>query len=289
MGTARVSTNRFTPGVSPCVETSSRLSSQYLCSELSSSRHRRRLSALPGKITSVTARPGPLVGQVTLSWKTTGSHTTGFRLETALTSFSKTDKSMLRSGRYSRLTSIAKNKRSITLSATKVTQLGAGVASGNHLYYRFYALDTVNGKTTVRAYPYLQAVLPKAAGPKAKGTKLRVASFNVPDGTSHHRHAVMAAPGTRRGAEIKAHNPGVVALQELGPGRADGKSGTTDGTARQTTSLTAALDPANAGNYKLVRSTPYSPAGAATATQRHADSMTPRATRCSAAVPETTG
>ncbi len=69
---------------------------------------------------------------------------------------------------------------------------------------------------------------------------------------------------TRRGdvAElIYARHPDVVAIQELGPGRADGKAGSTTGTMRQTTSLLDSLGKIDADNYKLVRTTPYVKAG----------------------------
>jgi len=58
--------------------------------------------------------------------------------------------------------------------------------------------------------------------------------------------------------EIASRNPGVLAVQELGPGRADGSTGTTTGHLRQTTSLVRSLrSVVGDSRYQLVRTTPY--------------------------------
>ena len=58
--------------------------------------------------------------------------------------------------------------------------------------------------------------------------------------------------------EIASRDPGVLAIQELGPGRADGSKGTTTGHLRQTTSLERSLKSViGDGRYQLVRTTPY--------------------------------
>jgi len=58
--------------------------------------------------------------------------------------------------------------------------------------------------------------------------------------------------------EIASLNPGVLAVQELGPGRADGSTGTTTGHLRQTTSLVRSLrSVVGDSRYQLVRTTPY--------------------------------
>ncbi len=221
----------------------------------------------PASVTSVTARPGPGVGQVTLSWKSSGQNTTGFALQTALNSFSTTTSLTPGSGRRARLTVFGGGARSTILSATRVHSLGAGVASGNALFFRFYALNAKGTGTTVRAYPYLQTMLPRPSGPKAKGTSVRVASFNVRTSraTQDERSWLRRAPDVA--AEIISHKPGVVAIQELGPGRADGRTGTIGGTTRQTDSLEAALNKAGGKRYQLVRTTPYVAPEQATATQ----------------------
>jgi endonuclease/exonuclease/phosphatase family metal-dependent hydrolase len=89
-------------------------------------------------------------------------------------------------------------------------------------------------------------------------TPLTFATFNVRTsradrGTS--RHWLHRASSVAR--EIKSRNPGVVAIQELGPGRADGKKRSLHGASRQTESLERALRYAGAGKYQLVRTTAY--------------------------------
>ena len=100
----------------------------------------------------------------------------------------------------------------------------------------------------------------------ASGTQVRFATFNVRTsradrGTS--RHWLHRAISVAR--EIKSRNPGIVAIQELGPGRADGKKAKVKNALRQTDSLEKALRSVGAGKYKLVRSTSYVPPGPRTA------------------------
>jgi endonuclease/exonuclease/phosphatase family metal-dependent hydrolase len=95
---------------------------------------------------------------------------------------------------------------------------------------------------------------------KATGTPVRFATFNVRTsradiGTS--RHWLHRALSVAR--EIKAHKPGIVAIQELGPGRADGKRVSVGNGLRQTQSLVNALHSIGAGQYKLTRTTAYVP------------------------------
>jgi endonuclease/exonuclease/phosphatase family metal-dependent hydrolase len=215
-------------------------------------------ASTPSKITSVRSTPGPGAGQITISWKQDGQHTSAFKIRTGLTSFSSGH-----SGRHPGVFTVPGSRRSVTLSAAQVAAAGAGVGSGNHLYFR---VSAVNGSTT-RAYPYLQAVLPQAAAPKASGTDIRVGSFNVRTAraTSDKRTWLRRAPDVAR--EIKLKNPGVLAMQELGPGRADGKVGSLNGAIRQTTSLTRALRSVGAGQYKLVRETAYVKPGTTHGTQ----------------------
>lgn len=94
----------------------------------------------------------------------------------------------------------------------------------------------------------------------AAGTSLRIASFNVRSARINDGHAWTNRAGDVA-REIVSRHPGVVALQELSPGRADGQKGTVNGTPRQTESLLSALRSAGGGNYALVRTTPYVVAG----------------------------
>ncbi len=57
--------------------------------------------------------------------------------------------------------------------------------------------------------------------------------------------------------QIVDERPDVLALQELGPGRAAGKDGGIGDTMRQTTSLLDSLKKIGATRYKMVRTTPY--------------------------------
>lgn len=86
---------------------------------------------------------------------------------------------------------------------------------------------------------------------------VRAATFNVRTAraTGDSRTWLQRVPDVAR--EILARNPGIVMLQELGPGRADGNPGHLDGHIRQTTSLTNTLAKLGGSRYKLVRSTSY--------------------------------
>ena len=86
---------------------------------------------------------------------------------------------------------------------------------------------------------------------------MRVGTFNVRtaranDGGSWLQRANDVA------REIASRSPGVLAIQELGPGRADGSKGTTTGHLRQTVSLERSLrSVVGDSRYQLVRTTPY--------------------------------
>ena len=221
----------------------------------------------PGRFTSVSARPGPGVGEITISWQQDGSATTAYRLETALTSFSKTDPDQPTTGRRHSVFTIARTQRSFTLSAAQAATAGVPVGAGEALYFRLFAVNKTAAGTATRAYPYLQTVRPRPVSPQASGTAFRAATFNVrtAKATTDDRPWLVRAPDVA--AEILSRNPGVVAIQELSPGRADGQSGSTTGTLRQTTSLEAAMADAGASRYRLVRTTPYVKPGTTTGSQ----------------------
>ena len=118
------------------------------------------------------------------------------------------------------------------------------------------------------AVPTSQAPTVVTAQAAAAGTSVRFATFNVRTsradiGTSRQwlRRALSVAQ------EIKDHNPGIVAIQELGPGRADGKTISVGSGLRQTTSLLKALDSIGASKYNLTRTTAYVKPGAYHGTQ----------------------
>lgn len=98
---------------------------------------------------------------------------------------------------------------------------------------------------------------------------LRIGSFNVRTSKADDDHTWLER---RAGVAklIAQHNPDVLALQELGPGRADGKSGSTSsstGGTRQTLSLLNSLATIKATQSKLVRATHYWASGTTHGTQ----------------------
>ena len=211
----------------------------------------------PGPVTAVTARPGPGPGQVTFSWNQDGSHTTAFIIETGLTSFKVGDPNLPDHGRAAKYFAVASGRRSVTLSAAQVASAGASVGSANHLYYRLKAVNKTGSGTAYRDWPYLQSVAVAPTTPSRSGAALRVASFNVRTAHATGDAQVWLQRAPLVASTITSRNPGVVALQELSPGRADGQSLPTTGSVRQTVSLVNALRAAGGSRYRLVRTTPY--------------------------------
>jgi hypothetical protein len=220
----------------------------------------------PAAISSVHVSAGPGVGEITVSFKS-GAHTTGYQVETGLTTFSKTGHGLPKDGRNRKVFNFNGVRHSITLSAAQVASAGAAPATGNHLYFRLTAVNTAGAGTAVHAYPSLQAGVPRPVSPKSGGTVVRVGTYNVRTAKATSDSRTWLRRATDVAHEIANHNPGVVALQELGPGRADGRNGTTTGTIRQTVSLQKALNGIGAGRYHLVRTTPYVKAGSKHGTQ----------------------
>jgi endonuclease/exonuclease/phosphatase family metal-dependent hydrolase len=221
-------------------------------------------TARPTKFIQVTSESGS--GKVTFYWKHDGRNTTGYVLETALSQFSKTSKSLPKKGRHDRVWAIPASARSFTLSGAQLAAAGAPAGSGNYLFFRLYARNS-NGKGVAaeRAYPSLGAVMAKDA-PSA-GQELRIASFNVRTARATDDARPWLTRRTDIAQQIIDYAPAVVALQEIGPGRADGKTGSTTGQVRQTTSLLNSLDAKGAGRYNMVRTTSYVEPGVLTNTQ----------------------
>ncbi|HEX5905450.1 MAG TPA: endonuclease/exonuclease/phosphatase family protein [Propionibacteriaceae bacterium] len=96
-----------------------------------------------------------------------------------------------------------------------------------------------------------------SVGEKRDSLTLRVGTFNVRTARAQDdRSWLERANDVAR--EIASRNPGVLAVQELGPGRADGSKGTTTGHLRQTVSLERSLQRVIGDDrYQLVRTTPY--------------------------------
>ena len=236
-----------------------------------------KAAATPAAFSSVSANAGPGPGEVTVTWQHSGDDTTHYQLETATSRFSPSSSSSLpRVGRNRRLFTVDDTERSLTLNASQVTAAGAAGGSGIHLLFRLYALNRTGSSEAIRRYPYLQALLPEPRVSKAAGTDgaqigtLRAGTFNVRTAQATHdeRNWLERRAGVAK--VIAAHSPDVLALQELGPGRADGKDGSTSSSTagtRQTLSLLNSLATIKATQYKLVRTTSYNKPGSTHGTQ----------------------
>lgn len=214
----------------------------------------------PAAVSAVAAAPGSTAGTVRFTWTSSGSNTDYFVLETALTTFSTSSSSSLpRYGRNPKAFTISAKARSWTMSAAQAASAGAGVGSGNYLYYRLYAVNKEGSKTAIKAYPNLQAVMPQALGTarSKSGTDLRVATFNVRTvkKTNDKRNWLKRVDDVAH--EILTSRAGVVLLQEISPGRADGKGGSTAKVGRQTTTLLdhLAKQGGTTYDYKMNRTT----------------------------------
>jgi endonuclease/exonuclease/phosphatase family metal-dependent hydrolase len=204
----------------------------------------------PNPFTAVSATPGPGAGEVTMHWSHDGAHTSYYVMQTALSLFAQGSK-----GRDMHYFDFAAGARSATLTPAQLASAGASVASANHLYYRFVAVDQTSSGEALRYWPWQQyaAVQPAAVG---SGTPLRIGSFNVRSAAIHDSHTWLhRAPLVA--AQIIAAAPNITAIQELGPGRADGVSGPSAGHTKQTTSLLQALAARHGVWYRLVRTTSY--------------------------------
>ena len=221
----------------------------------------------PASFVSVTAAPGPRPGEVTFTWKHDGANTTRYEVETGLTSFSRTDSSLPLHARGWKVFTAPASARTLTLSSAQTAAAGAAVGSANHLYYRFRAVNSTSAGEALRDYPYLRQVGVAPAVPASTGTPVRVGSFNVRTARALTDERTWLERVPDVAGSIIENNLGLVALQELGPGRADGVTGTTGGRPRQTESLVTELGKQGASRYKLIRTTPYVKAGTVSSTQ----------------------
>jgi endonuclease/exonuclease/phosphatase family metal-dependent hydrolase len=221
----------------------------------------------PGAISSVTARPGPGAGQVTFTWAAAGTSTTSFVIETGLTVFKVGDPVLPDHGRHATYFTVAANRRSITLTAAQVASAGASTLSANHLYYRFSAVNRTSAGTVTRNWPYLQNVAVSPDLPASTGVPLRVASFNVHTATATTGVRPWTARVSGVARTILSRNPGVVTLQELGVGAADGSQPMVLGKVTQARSLLDTLAAQGGSRYRLVRSTRFTAPGNAEAIQ----------------------
>ncbi len=170
-----------------------------------------------------------------------------------------------------------RSTRAVALAATAATSLALVATSALTAQSAPTVIDatvattaiTAKAAQTTKSAQTTKAVqAAKAAKTASAGTKVRVATFNVRTsradrGTSRHwlRRVLSVA------REIKSRNPDIVAIQELGPGRADGKKAKIKNAKRQTESLVAALRSVGASQYKLTRTTSYIKPGTTHGTQ----------------------
>jgi endonuclease/exonuclease/phosphatase family metal-dependent hydrolase len=144
---------------------------------------------------------------------------------------------------------------------------------------------------TAHAAPVPAGPVPavKAAANANNARLVRIATFNVRTAraTSDKRTWLKRAPDVAR--EILSRKNHIVLLQELGPGRADGKTGTLKGHVRQTDSLTSALKKLGGSRYKLVRATPYFKPGTKHGTQGARILYDSKVVKLITNCPETTG
>ena len=129
-------------------------------------------SSRPSSVKSVVASPGSGVGQIKVSWRSSGSHTGKYRIETALTPFGSSN-----DGRDAHTFTVSGSKRSTTLSAKSVAAAGAAPATGNHLYIRVVGV-TKSGSRKGKPSD-LVATTARALPAPAVGSPLRIASYNI--------------------------------------------------------------------------------------------------------------
>ena len=216
----------------------------------------------PASFSSVSARPGPNPGEVKFTWVQSGADTTSYAVDTGLTSFDAGG-----SVRGAKSFTFSKSVRTATLTPAQTASAGAPLGSGNHLYYRFRAVNTTSSGAATRRWAYLQTVAVAPAVPATTGTALRVGNFNVRTAraTTDNQTWLQRAPAVAR--SIIDKHPGVLGLQELNHSQADGSSGSIGDKLRQTESLVNELAKQGASKYKLVKKYAYVSSGTPQATQ----------------------
>jgi len=204
-------------------------------------------AATPDKITSSTALFGPAAGTTTFRWRSDGGHTDFFKITTALTPFGS--KSSPGPGRNQRTFKASGDLRSLTLTPAQTQAAGAGLGTGNHLFYRVTAVRAGQADTAARAYPYLGHTSITGQAPTGTGTGLRVGQYNVhvqshdvPGHLWRDRVGLVAA-------NLAAAHPDIVALEELVPSMWVDPTGGPD--------LESALAKVGMGGYQLTRETVY--------------------------------
>lgn len=182
----------------------------------------------PAAVTSVTPwAQGENPGDIKLSWNSTGAYTTYYKVETATTEFSPyAGSSLPRKGRNwaaFKFTKTQAHQRNgaawvnITAAQLKAAGAGASLESGNHLYFRVYAVNAPTSTSySWTAYPYEKIV--RARGLRPTGASpLRVADYNVKivGVKTDSGQMLWKYRGPRIAQDVIAANPGIVTFQEL--------------------------------------------------------------------------
>ena len=182
--------------------------------------------AKPAAITSVTPLSGGSTpGSIALTWRSSGARTSYFRLETATTEFSPYPNSPLpRYGRNWAKFIISKahlrnGVGHVQISQAQLSAAGSGapLPSGNHLYFRLFAVNNPpgSGPTAWTAYPYEKIIRVRGQAPTGS-TPIRVASYNVhvAHPSTDSGNLLWSRRGPRIAADIVSAHPGLVAIQE---------------------------------------------------------------------------
>jgi hypothetical protein len=204
-------------------------------------------AATPDRITASSATYGQDAGTTTFRWKSDGGHTDFFKITTALTPFGS--KSSPGPGRNQMTFKAPGDVRSLTLTPEQTAAAGAGLGTGNHLFYRVAAVRSGEADSATRKYAYLGHTSITGEGPTGTGSQLRVAQYNV-----HVQSRDFPGHPWKDRAALVAQNlanvhPDVVAIEELVPSMWVDPDGGPD--------LESALNKVGMGRYVLTRDTVY--------------------------------
>jgi hypothetical protein len=204
-------------------------------------------AAVPDRITAADAEFGAAAGTTRFWWRSEGGHTDFFKVTTALTPFGS--KQSPGPGRNQMSFRASGDVRSLTLTPEQTQAAGAGLGTGNHLFFRVTAVRSGEADTAARAYASLGHTSITGQAATGTGTPLRVGQYNVhvqshdfPGHPWHDRVALVAA-------NLAAANPDLVAFEELVPSMWADPDGGPD--------LESALNRVGMGRYQLTRETVY--------------------------------
>ena len=201
----------------------------------------------PDRITGSSGVRGSVPGTTRIRWASAGGHTDFFKITTALTPFGS--KSSPGPGRHRTTFKASGNRRSLTLTPAMAAEAGAGLGTGNHLFYRITAVRS--GVADSKSRPYRRLMHTTIAGERSTGTgsrlrfgqyNMRIQSHDVPGHLWRDRASLIAK-------NIASVHPAVVSLQELLPPMWTSAAGGPG--------LDQALKNQNAGDYRLTRTTKF--------------------------------